>query len=721
MKKSSGAKLLAVVLLVAIAVFVSIKPLQNNINLGLDLQGGAQVVLQAIPDEGETVSNEDMQKLVSVLDKRVNELGVSEPVIQTEGTDRIIVELAGVDDPEQAIELIGKTAELQFVAPDGTVILTGADLKNAYAQINNTASEYERNTVVLEFTDEASEIFHQATIDYYGKVISIRLDDEEISAPTVNNIISGGTATISGGFATFQEAADLASLLRGGALPVKLDILSQNTVGPSLGADSLQKSLVASAIGFAILFLFMILYYRVPGFWACFSLVVYALLLLWILNLIHATLTLTSIAGFILSVGVAVDANIIIYERIREEVFVGKSLRASIESGFKRAFMTIFDSNLTTLLAAIVLYFFGSGTIKGFALTLAIGIVASMFTAITFTRCMLRWSAQVDFLAKPNLYLTGINHKEFKFDFVGKRKLWYGIAIIFIVPGLLVSAISGMNLGIDFTGGSIIEVQYDSPVELNMVRDTVSSAVGHTPSVNEGADNTFIIRTEELEEAESIALIDQLEELGSLNLLRNNRIGPVVGQELMANARWAMLIAGVLMLIYISIRFRFNYAITAVAALLHDVLVVFSIFAIFRIEIDSSFIAAILTIIGYSINNTIVIFDRIRENEAGRGKQTRWELINTSINQTLTRTIITTLVVLILLFALLLFGGETTKNFILALIIGMFAGFFSSVFLAGNLLGWLSSRLTAKWGGDRPNSAAVKKNMTKKKKAELAN
>lgn len=404
MNKSSGIKLAAVIVLIAAALIFSIKPLTENINLGLDLQGGAEVVLQAVPGDGESVTAEDMNQLVSVIDNRVNELGVSEPNIQVEGSDRLIVQLAGVDNPAQAIEIIGKTAQLEFVDPLGNVILTGAQLEDAYAQIDNMASANERNQVAFKLNEEGSKAFLEATTKYVGQVISITLDGEVISSPTVESPISGGEGVISGAFATFEEANDLAALLRGGALPVDLEILSQKTVGPTLGADSLDKSIHAIAIGFAVLFAFMIVYYRIPGIWACISLVVYSLILLWALNLINAVLTLTSIAGFILSVGVAVDANIIIYERIREELYHGKSLKASIDAGFKRAFWTIFDSNITTLIAAVVLYYLGSGTIKGFALTLSLGIIASMFTAIVFTRLMLRWMSDVNFLASKKLY-----------------------------------------------------------------------------------------------------------------------------------------------------------------------------------------------------------------------------------------------------------------------------------------------------------------------------
>jgi len=404
MKNNSGIKSLITIVLIVLALVFSIQPLVNNINLGLDLQGGAQVVLQAIPDEGEEITKENMDQLVAVMNNRVNELGVSEPIIQVEGNDRLIVELAGVDNPEEAISLIGKTAQLQFIDPYGNVLLTGADLADATAQINSSEAASKQNQVALKFTSQGSEIFYRATSQFVGQLIGIYLDGEKISEPQVSGPIPSGEAVISGGFSTYEEAANLAALLRGGSLPVEIEILSKSTVGPTLGSDSLQKSLVASAIGFIILFFFMILYYRLPGCWACISLIVYALLLLWTLNMLKATLTLTSIAGFILSVGMAVDANIIIYERIKEEMYNGKSLKAGIESGFKRAFTTILDSNVTTLIAAVVLYYFGTGTIKGFALTLSVGLIASMFTAITFTRLMLRWTAEVDCLAHKKFY-----------------------------------------------------------------------------------------------------------------------------------------------------------------------------------------------------------------------------------------------------------------------------------------------------------------------------
>ena len=689
---NSGFKVVAVLILIAGAVFFSVAPLLG-INLGLDLQGGAQVVLQALPEAGSTVTSEDMSKLTEVMRKRVDEFGVSEPVIQREGTDRLIIELAGVDNPDQAIDMLGRTAILEFRGPNGIVIVTGSDLVDAKAQINNnTVNTRERNQVVLTFSSAGAELFKNATATFYQQQIGIYLDDVLISNPVVQAVISDGIATISGSFETFESASQLAALLRGGSLPVKIDILSKRTVGPTLGQDSLEKSLNAALIGLIVLAAFMILYYRLPGSWACISLVVYALIILWLLNLLKATLTLTSIAGFILSIGMAVDANIIIYERIKEELFSGKSLKAAIESGFKRAFATIFDSNLTTLIAAVVLYYFGSGSIRGFALTLSIGLIASMFTAISFTRYMLRWTSDVTIFAKKSFFGLTKKRFEFKVDYIGLKKIFYGVALLVIVPGLICLIIFGLNLGIDFTGGSILQVQFNQPVEQAAVRDIVSEFVSQTPAIQESEGNQFLIRTQELEEEQSAALVTALGELGEVQILRSERIGPVIGAELLSNARWALIIAAIMMLAYITLRFQFNFALTAVLALAHDSLIILCVFAILRIEVDSAFIAAILTTIGYSINNTIVVFDRIRENVRNQERMTVSDLINASINQTFTRSVNTVLAVLFLLLALLLFGGDTTKIFMLALTVGMVAGFYSSLCLVGNFLEQISRK-----------------------------
>lgn len=400
MNRGSGLKLLLVVIAIFAAIYFSIHPVQNRMNLGLDLQGGAHVVLQAVPDQGKKISEEDMVKLTAIMRKRVDEFGVSEPVIQREGRDRLIVELAGVDNPDEAIELLGRTARLEFRDPAGEIILTGADLKDAQARIDSNTGEAE---ISLEFTKEGAEKFGSATARLVDQPIHIVLDGTVLQSPNVSEPIMNGQARITGAF-EFEEAANNAALLRGGALPVNIQIMEKRTVGPRLGQDSLDKSYNAILVGITAVFVFIMAFYRVPGVLACIALIVYGLIDLWILILLHATITLPGIAGFLLSVGMAVDANVIIFERLKEELRAGKTLRAAVDAGFKRAFRAILDANVTTLIATAVLYYFGTGPIKGFAVTLSVGILTSMFTAIAFTRWILSWTVDLSFLKNKKFY-----------------------------------------------------------------------------------------------------------------------------------------------------------------------------------------------------------------------------------------------------------------------------------------------------------------------------
>ncbi len=379
--------------------------LRDNINLGLDLQGGAEVVLQAIPEEGQTVSGEDMTALQEIMRNRVDSMGVSEPIIQLEGDDRIVIQLAGVDNPDDAIELLGRTAKLEFIAPNGEVILTGSELKNAYGSRNTGArNPNEQNVISLEFNEEGTKKFAEATQRYLNQQIAIYIDGEMLMNPTVNSVISNGQAQITGGY-TLEQAVNEAAILKGGALPVDVDIMSKRTVGPSLGADSLQKSMYAGLIGMGLLLLFMVAYYRLPGVVAVISLVVYTLVLLLLMCWLKITLTLPGIAGVLLSIGMAVDSNIIIYERLREELANDKTVPAAVTASFRRALWTILDSNITTLLATVVLFQFGTGSVQGFAVTLAVGIVVTLFTALFITHYLLKWCAQIPALAsRPALF-----------------------------------------------------------------------------------------------------------------------------------------------------------------------------------------------------------------------------------------------------------------------------------------------------------------------------
>lgn len=687
MNRGNYLKLVAIVLVILAAAAVFYGPLFGALgeNLGLDLKGGVSVVLEAKGTADNPVTREKMIQLQEVMRNRVDEMGVTEPVIQPQGENRLIVELPGVKNTEEAVDLLDETAMLEFKDPAGNTVLTGADLKDAKAVFD---SQRNLPVVTLEFTPEGAQAFGRATSQNVGRQIAIYLDEKLLSSPVVNEPILQGNAEISGGFSNMDEAANLAALLRGGALPLDVEIIEKHTVGPELGQDSLDKSLIAIAVGLLAIAIYMILLYRVSGVVAVLSLVVYSLIVCAVMVLLNATITLPGIAGLLLSVGMAVDANIIIYERFKDELKTGKTLRAAVDSGFGRAFWTIVDANVTTLIAAGVLYYFGSGPIRGFAVTLSIGIITSMFTAITLTRYILRSVVRVDALKHNWLYGVREKAKELKINFVRNRRIWYVVSLLIIIPGIISLGVQQLNFGIDFTGGNIIKVQAQEPLESQEMRDFLAGQGLSKFSVRQAEDNQLILRTEELNEQENADLVAAMQEhFPGLTLLGNDKVGAVIGRELTSKALYALAIAAVLMVIYISIRFEFWFGLAAIIALLHDVLITLGVFSVFRFEVDSTFVAAVLTLIGYSINDTIVLFDRIRENLKKRQRQSLTEIINTSINATLGRSISTSLTVIFTLVSLLVLGGETTRMFALAMLIGTVSGTYSSIFIASPL--WL--------------------------------
>ena len=407
MRWDNMTKFLVLVVAIVVSFGVFIKPLALTVKQGLDLQGGTHVVLQAVETPNAKVDDDALNRSVKIIERRVNELGLTEPVIQRQGKDRIIVELPGVKDPEKAIAMLGRTALLEFKDMSGKTVMTGNDLKDSKATVGQNG----KPVVSLDFSDEGGKKFALLTSQNIGKQISILLDGEVLTSPVVNEAITGGKAQISGS-RNVEEAEHLAILLRSGSLPVKLEMLENRTVGPTLGQDSKDKSIKAFAIGLAGVFLFMAVYYRASGVVADIVLLFYTLLLLAIMRALNATLTLPGIAGIILSIGMAVDANVLIFERFKEEIQSGKTLRSSIEAGFSRAFVTIFDSNITTIMAAAVLFYLGTGPIKGFAITLALGVVISMFTAVTITRYLLRFLVASNISSNPAFYGASAPKKE---------------------------------------------------------------------------------------------------------------------------------------------------------------------------------------------------------------------------------------------------------------------------------------------------------------------
>lgn len=406
MKQNPLLKLLAVIIVIVGVFAAFIAPLAGSIRQGLDLQGGTHVVLEGVDTEQAQVNDDAMNRVVKIMEKRVNELGLTEPIIQREGERRIIIELPGVKDPDKAIAVLGKTAMLEFKDEEGNTVLSGTDLKDAREQ----TTQNNQNEVAIEFTDEGAQKFADLTSANVGRTIAILLDGEVLTAPRVNEPITGGKAVITGS-RNLEEAHNLAVLLRSGALPVKVDIIETRTVGPTLGQDSKDKSVLAFTVGVGAIFVFMLLFYRVSGLIANLSLMAYVVILLFVLKLLDATLTLPGVAGIILSIGMAVDANVLIFEHFKEEVKAGKTLRMAMDSGFKRAFTTIFDSNLTTIIAAAVLFFFGTGPIRGFAITLGLGVVISMFTAITLTQFMLKYLIAAKLFTDPRIYGVSLSHK----------------------------------------------------------------------------------------------------------------------------------------------------------------------------------------------------------------------------------------------------------------------------------------------------------------------
>lgn len=406
MRQNALLKLIATIVVIVGVFAAFIAPLAGSIRQGLDLQGGTHVVLEGVDTPEATVNDDAMNRVVKIMEKRVNELGLTEPIIQREGERRIIIELPGIKDPDKAIAVLGKTAMLEFKDEEGNTVLKGTDLKDAREQ----TTQNNQNEVAIEFTDEGAQKFADLTSANVGRTISILLDGEVLTAPRVNEPITGGKAVITGS-RNLEEAHNLAVLLRSGALPVKVDIIETRTVGPTLGQDSKDKSVFAFSVGVGAIFIFMLLFYRASGLIADLSLMAYVVILLFVLKLLDATLTLPGVAGIILSIGMAVDANVLIFEHFKEEVRNGKTLRMAMDSGFKRAFTTIFDSNLTTIIAAAVLFFFGTGPIRGFAITLGLGVIISMFTAITLTQFMLKHLIAAKLFTNPKFYGVSLSHK----------------------------------------------------------------------------------------------------------------------------------------------------------------------------------------------------------------------------------------------------------------------------------------------------------------------
>lgn len=665
----------------------------KNINLGLDLAGGVSITYQAI---GDTPSPEDMSDTIYKLQKRVEGYSTESEVYQ-EGDNRINVEIPGVSDANAILEELGKPGSLTFQLMDGTVVLEGTDIADAQPQIIQDDMQNKENVVILSLTDEGAEKFYEATAANVGNQIAIVYDEQIISAPTVQTAISGGEATISG-MESYEAAEELASSIRIGSLSVELEELRSNVVRAKLGATAIETSLKAGAIGLILVIVFMCGVYYIPGLASGIALILYVLLELIILNAFDITLTLPGIAGIILSIGMAVDANVIIFARIREEIAEGKTVRSAIDTGFKKALSAIIDGNVTTLIAAAVLGIKGSGTVKGFAATLAIGIVLSMFTAMVISRYTLKALYAVGF---TNEKFYGKAKERKTINFLGKKNICFIISIAVIIAGFVGMGIHNssdgniLNYSLEFVGGTSTTVTFNENYSIEELESSVVPVISEvtgdnniqTQKVNDS--NEVVIKTRDLNVSEREALNKALVDNFGIDesLITCESISSTISSEMKSDAIVSVIVATICMLLYIWFRFKdIRFATSAVIALLHDVLVVLAFYAIARVSVGNTFIACMLTIVGYSINATIVIFDRIRENMAGASKKTDIaEVVNNSITQTLTRSVYTSITTFIMVFVLFILGVTSIREFALPLMVGIVCGGYSSVCITGAL------------------------------------
>ena len=680
----------------------AITSVKDALKYGLDINGGVYVVMEAKTDATGDELKALMEQTRAVLDNRVNQMGVAEAAVTVEGTNRIRVEMPGVEDADEAIQAIGKTAQLYFILADGSVVLDGSHVKDA--QIATDGGHYK---ILLDFDSEGAALFEEGTRKAFNREvtptidgieanqIAIVLDDEIVVHPNVNSVISGGSCEMTGNYSK-EEASMTAALIRGGALPVELEEVQSSVQTATIGAHALDRSIVAGAIGLGIVFIIMIIFYGMLGFVADIALLLYVIMFLWSMVAFNVVLTLPGIAALILSIGMAVDANVIIFARIKEEICAGKSIRVAVDAGFKNALSTVLDAQITTLIAAVVLYEVGTTSVKGFALTLMIGIIISIFTAVVITQLFISLLANSLKFAKNKYF--GVNEdgtpKQMlnkTFSFIKHRKVFYIVSVTIIVVGLLWSVVFGMNYGIDFTGGTTIQVDLGKQVAIEDVEKTLADYELDPQIIYAGEGNTqVVIKTiQSLDNAKRNEVIGTLSDaygITDADVLASEQFGPSVGDELKMNALKAVIIASIGMLIYIIFRFKsWKYGFSAVAGVVHDVLMVIAFYAIFGFTVNNPFIAAILTLVGYSINDTIVIFDRIRENKAIYTRDNNEVNIDRSINQTLNRTIMTSLTTLVVMVPLCIMVSSSIREFIIPLMVGVIVGCCSSIFVCSPL------------------------------------
>ncbi|MEK3995727.1 protein translocase subunit SecDF [Psychrobacillus sp. FSL K6-2365] len=727
----------------------------NNIKLGLDLQGGFEVLYQVNElKDGQKITEDVVADTASALTSRIDVLGVSEPSIQIEDGNRIRVQLAGVDDQNSARELLSTQANLTFRDSDDNIMLDGMDLKEGGAK--GAFDQQGQPIVTLElkdankFAEITSEIaakpapdnvlviwldFEEGVDSYKEEVLKPEKEQKFTSAPRVSQRINSDSVEISGAF-TVDETKNLSGILNAGALPVELEEIYSTSVGAQFGEEALNSTILASIIGVAAIFIFMIAYYRLPGIIAVISLVVYIFLILVIFDWINGVLTLPGIAAIVLGVGMAVDANILTYERVREELRVGKSVKKAFDAGAKESFTAIFDANITTLLAAAVLFFFGTSSVKGFATLLIISILVIFITAVWASRILLGLLVHSGYFDnKPGWF--GIPKKRMhapeeetdtldlttkfdRFDFVRSRKVFYIASITLTIAGIIILSVFKLNLGIDFSSGTRVQINSTQPLTNALVTEKIESIGLPSDDIVISGDNgdSAVVRYKDDFTQEEIKTLktEMNEQFGKEPSV--STVSPTVGQELVKNALKALAFAALGIIIYVAFRFEWRMGLASIVSLLHDAFLMVTIFSILRLEVDITFIAAVLTIVGYSINDTIVTFDRIRENLHRSAKITSEDelatIVNKSLRQTLGRSVNTVLTVILVVVALLIFGAEGIRNFSIALLIGLIAGTYSSIYIGAQI--WFDLKVKEmrknggidvkkeekKWGSDEP-------------------
>ena len=689
------------------AIIPSVLDTDNGIRLGLDLVGGSRIVYEAEIPDGYNQANlaDDMNSVQKVIRQRLTDKGFTEATVTLTGDNRVTVEIPQITNPEEAVQTLGTTAQLTFIDADGKEWLTGSDIKKAtYGYGRPTGNEVtDVHYVQVQFTSEGQKKFAEATGNIAARtdgtnIMAIVMDNQVISSPSVSSQIDSDSCVISGSF-TRDSASELADLINAGQIPFSLKQVELRSVGPQLGADAMRTSLIAGAIGIVLVMLFMLIVYRIPGLVASIALCFYMVIEALIFSLVRVNLSLPGIAGIILSIGMAVDANVIIFERVKEELKNGKTVKSAIDSGFKRAFTAILDSNITTLIACAVLFFLGTGTIVGFATTLGIGVIVSMFTALTVTHFLL--NRMVDFrIRNPKAY--GLRDREAgkqRFAILKNFKIFGGISALLVVTGLVALILlpfgkNLFNLSIDFAGGTEMEfnmhteVTQDVQTEVSgLFKDATGVDASSVTSSGDGNEDV-LIRSTSITSEQRAAVIDKMLEKYSLadtDILNNNDVSASIGSDLQRSAVICSVLAIVLMMLYITFRFEMTSGMAAVCCLMHDLLIMLSVYVWLQIPLDSNFIAAALTILGYSINASIIVFDRVRENLRTARREDFASVAERSVWQTMGRTINTTLTTLFTIGMVFILGVPFLKQFTLPLIVGILAGGWSSVLLSCSL------------------------------------